>query len=109
MKEIMLRLQYVGDTKIPVEAECLTPDELAGKSAGEIAALRVQHGNAALALGEFFRIEGDAADRDIVIEGDCSRVKWIGAGMTSGRIAIHGNAGMHLGSEMRGGEIVVHG
>jgi formylmethanofuran dehydrogenase subunit C len=69
----------------------------------------VQHGNAAVPLGEFFTVEGDAGDRDIVIEGDCSRVKWLGAGMATGRITIQGNAGMHLGAEMTGGEIEVQG
>src|SRR4051794_28194073 len=105
----MLHLRYHGSTTIPVEAECIAPDQLAGKTAAEVAALPVQHGNAPAALGDFFRVEGDAGDREVVIEGDCGRVKWIGAGMTGGRITVHGNVGMHLGSEMRGGEIRVHG
>jgi formylmethanofuran dehydrogenase subunit C len=105
----MLRLTYKGSTTIPVEAECLTPDQLAGKSVSEIAALKVQHGNREEALGEFFSVAGDAGDRDIVVEGDCTRVKWIGAGMAGGRLTIHGHAGMHLGAELRGGEINVHG
>jgi formylmethanofuran dehydrogenase subunit C len=104
----MLRLTYRGTTTVPVEAECLTPDHLAGKSAAEVAALPVQHGNAPAPLGEFFRVEGDA-DGDILIEGDCARVKWVGAGMTTGRITVRGNVGMHLGAEMRGGEIHAHG
>jgi formylmethanofuran dehydrogenase subunit C len=105
----MLTLRYHGQTTIPVEAECLRPDTLAGKSLAEIAALQVQHGNAPAALGEFFKIDGDAGDLHLVIDGDCGRVKLIGTGMTSGRIDIHGDAGMHLGSEMKGGEIHVHG
>jgi formylmethanofuran dehydrogenase subunit C len=105
----MLHLKYKSVTTIPVEAECITPDNLAGKSSAEIAALPVQHGNTAVPLGEFFAVEGDASDRQVLIEGDCSRVKWLGAGMASGRITIQGNAGMHLGAEMTGGEIEVHG
>lgn len=105
----MLLLKYHSTTTIPVEAECLTPDRLAGKSAAEIAALPVQHGNQQVPLAEFFAVEGDAGDQEIVIEGDCSRVKWIGAGMTAGRITVRGDAGMHLGAEMRGGEIRVYG
>jgi len=105
----MLVLRYQGTTTIPVEAECITPDNLAGKSVTEIATLPAQHGNAQAPLGEFFHVEGDASDCEIAIEGDCSRVKWIGASMTTGRITIHGNVGMHLGSEMKGGEIHVHG
>lgn len=105
----MLRLRYRGTSAVPVEAERLTPDHLTGKSAAEIAALPVQFGNAPAPLGDFFSVEGDAGDRELVIEGDCGRVKRIGAGMTCGRIAIHGDVGMHLGAEMRGGEIHVHG
>jgi formylmethanofuran dehydrogenase subunit C len=105
----MLRLHYKSTTTIPVEAECLTPDNLAGKTVAEIAALPVQHGNVQVPLGEFFAVEGDPGDRELVIEGDCSRVKWIGSDMTTGRITVHGNVGMHLGAEMRGGEIHVHG
>src|SRR5437879_5404101 len=105
----MLRLQYTSSTTIPVEAEAITPDHLAGKSVAEIAALPVQHGNAPAPLGEFFRIEGDAGDREVVIEGDCTRVKLLGAGMGRGRLTVHGNVGMHLGAEMTGGEIHVHG
>jgi formylmethanofuran dehydrogenase subunit C len=105
----MLRLTYRGATPIPVEAECLTPDQLAGKSTGDILALPVQHGNAQVPLGEFFSAEGDAGDRELLIEGDCGRVKLSGAGMRTGRVTVRGDAGMHLGAEMAGGEIHVHG
>src|SRR6516165_7162288 len=105
----MLRLQYFSTTTIPVEAEVITPDHLAGKSAAEIAALPLQHGNTQVPLGEFFHVQGNAGDGAIVIEGDCSRVKWIGSEMTRGSITLEGNAGMHLGAEMRGGEIQVRG
>jgi formylmethanofuran dehydrogenase subunit C len=105
----MLHLRYHGTTTVPVEAECITPNNLADKSIAEIAALPVQHGNAPAPLGEFFQVSGDAGDQDIVLEGDCSRVKWVGAEMTSGRLTVRGNIGMHLGAEMRGGEVQVHG
>lgn len=105
----MLRLRYHGTSPIPVEAECLTPDTLAERDAAAVARLAVQHGNAAAEVGDFFHVEGSAADGEVEIEGDCSRVKWIGAGMTRGRIIVRGSAGMHLGAEMQGGEIQVHG
>jgi formylmethanofuran dehydrogenase subunit C len=105
----MLTLRYHSSTTIPVEAECLTPDNLAGKSLTEITVLPVQYGNAPAPLGEFFAVSGDAADRDIVLEGDCSRVKWIGAAMTSGRVTVRGDIGMHAGSEMSGGELHILG
>src|SRR5258708_4361554 len=52
----MLRLRYHGTTTIPVEAECITPDNLAGKTPAEISALPVQHGNAPAPLGQFFSV-----------------------------------------------------
>ena len=105
----MLHLKYHSTTTVPVEAECITPDLLMGKSLAEIVALPVQHGNAPGPLGDFFTVSGDSADGEIQIEGECSRVKLVGAEMTRGRITIAGNIGMHLGAEMRGGSIRVHG
>ena len=105
----MLTLNYRDTSTIPIEAEVISPDLLASKSPAEIARLPVHHGNALVPLAEFFHVEGDAADQLITVAGDCSRVKRIGAGMKSGRITIHGNAGMHLGADMTGGDIVVHG
>lgn len=105
----MLTLTYVGATTIPLEAEAIRPDQLAGKSNAEIERLPVQHGNASVPLGEFFRVAGDANDDDVLVEGACSRVKWMGAGMTRGRLTVRGPAGMHTGAEMEGGELVIHG
>ena len=105
----MLRLTYHSTTTIPVEAEVVTPDRLAGKTAAEVAGLPVQHGNAPACLGDFFHVSGDAGDGEVVVEGDCGRVKWLGAGMRAGKLTVRGNAGMHLGAEMAGGTIEVHG
>lgn len=105
----MLRLVLKTATSIAVEADCIVPEQLAGKSPVEIAALPVQYGNAQAPLGDFFYVEGDAGDQSIVIEGDCSRVKRIGAGMAAGRILVEGNVGMHAGAQMRGGTLEVTG
>ena len=105
----MLRLLWKRSTTVPVEAECITPDNLTGKSSAEIERLLVQHGNRSEPLAEFFRVEGDAGDGEILLEGEMDRVKWVGAGMTRGLIRIQGSIGMHLGSEMSGGRIHVSG
>lgn len=97
------------DDTIPVEAEVLRPDILAGKSSGDISRMSVYHGNRACLLGDCFRLKGDASDEHLVLEGDFSRVKHIGQNMASGLITIRGHAGMHLGAEMRGGTIEVDG
>ena len=113
---------------IPIETDGIKPDHLATLSPSEIAALPVRHGNRMEKLGDFFHVEGDPSDLEIHIEGDCSRVTRLGAGMTggaltidgaagpyagaelrNGRIEIRGDAGDWLGAEMRGGQIHVHG
>lgn len=95
-------------TGIPLEAESITPDVFVERGQAEIEALPVAWGNETHRLGDFFRVEGERSD-EIVIEGSIGRVKWVGAGMTRGRIIVHGDVGMHAGSYMRGGEILIDG
>jgi len=98
---------------IGLEAECISPDKFAGRDMKEIEKMEVYAGNQVESLGRYFDIAGEEAEKPeelkIVIEGDCSRVKRIGQGMTAGEIIIKGNAGMHLGSRMQGGKILVEG
>jgi formylmethanofuran dehydrogenase subunit C len=92
---------------VPLEAEVLCPDRLAGASREEIEALPVWHGNERTRVGEFFSVSG--AGDDVRLEGDLSRVKFVGAGMTAGRLTVAGDVGMHAGAGMRGGELHVEG
>jgi formylmethanofuran dehydrogenase subunit C len=93
---------------VPLEAETITPDAFLNRPVSDIERLPVVHGNAEARLGDFFSVSG-MADESIRLEGDLTRVKYIGKGMTFGRIDVHGDAGMHLAAEMRNGAIVVHG
>jgi len=104
----MITLTLKEQPAVPLEAEVLSPDRFAGLRHDEVRALPVYHGKRRLRLDDFFDIEGDCSD-DVQIRGDLSRVKWIGRGMTRGRIRITGNAGMHLGAHMKGGIIEVSG
>jgi formylmethanofuran dehydrogenase subunit C len=93
---------------VPLEAENLSPDVTAGISNEEIRALPVHLGRRQRRVDDFFVVEGEASD-ELEIRGDAGRVKWIGRGMTRGRVTIHGHAGMHLGAYMKGGTIDVSG
>ncbi len=104
----MIRLKTKLQPQAPLEAEAISPDNFRSKSAAEIAGMGVMHGNEQASLGDFFSVEGEGSE-EIVLDGDFSRVKSIGAGMTLGRITIQGVAGMHLGAGMRGGEIETFG
>ena len=92
----------------PLEVEALSPDVISGLAHAEILDLPAFLGNRQRRLGDFFEVEGERS-ASLELHGDLGQVKWIGHGMTQGDIAIHGNAGMHLGAAMSGGTITVHG
>lgn len=99
--------------KVPIEAECITPDVFAGRSVEEIGKLKVWEGNRERSLRELFNVEGESTTKpeEVLIEifGDVSKVRRIGAQMSAGEIVVHGNVGFHLGEEMAGGKILVDG
>lgn len=105
----MLQLKLRATLSVPLEAECIRPDVLCHLAVPEICRQPVLYGNREEKLGEFFEVWGNGGDGEVRLEGDLSRVKWLGAGMTNGRLVVHGSAGMHLGSQMRGGSIEVFG
>src|ERR687886_1997347 len=102
-----LTLTLRREPVVPLEAEVLCPDRLAGARRQEIEALPVWHGNERTRVGEFFAVSGGGDD--VRLEGDLSRVKLVGAGMTGGRLTVAGDVGMHAGAGMRGGELHVEG
>lgn len=105
-----LVLQLKRQTSIPLEVDSIRMEVVRSQSIDEIRATPIHFGNKSPSLSEFFEVSGSAAeDSEIVWEGDCSKVKLIGAGLTEGRVVVRGNVGMHCGAEMRGGELVIHG
>jgi formylmethanofuran dehydrogenase subunit C len=93
---------------VPLEAEVLSPDTMATLSHDAIRALPVYLGKKQCRLDDFFTVEGEASEQ-IEIRGELKKVRWIGRGMSRGRIIIVGNVGMHLGAHMKGGTIEVSG
>lgn len=104
----MVSLTLKQQPHVPLEAEAICPDRIAGLTPDALRALPVYLGKRQCRLDQFFDIQGEPGE-DIELHGDLARVKWIGRDMTRGRIAIKGNAGMHLGSGMKGGTIEVTG
>jgi formylmethanofuran dehydrogenase subunit C len=104
----MITLTLKERTAVPLEAEALSPDVTANLSHDAVRALPVLLGKHPYRVDDFFEVQGQASD-ELEIHGDAGNVKWIGRGMTRGRIAIRGNAGMHLGAYMKGGAIEVSG
>jgi len=108
----MITLTAKQTFKVPIEAECISPNAFAEKSLVEICALPVWEGNRKRILSELFKIEQKqktSKNSTIRISGDVGKVRRIGTRMSSGEIVIKGDAGMHLGEEMNGGTISVTG
>ena len=105
----MLYLALHAPPTWPLELDGILPEKLASLTVDEIARRRVLHGNRSEDLGTFFAVTGNAMSGEMLIRGDCSRVKRIGAGMTAGRIVVEGDVGFHAGAEMQGGELCIQG
>src|SRR5439155_10451738 len=99
----MLTLTLKERPHVPLEAEAISPDVVAGLKPDEVRALPVFLGKRRHRLDEFFDVDGDGDELEV--RGDAGRVKWIGRGMTRGHIRVVGNTGMHLGAYMKGGAI----
>lgn len=93
-------------SSIPLEVDSIRLENARESSADDIARTPIQRGNRQVPFGEFFNVSGSASDNTMVWEGDCSKVKLIGAELSDGTIRVTGDAGMHLGAEMTGGEII---
>ena len=101
-------LELTTAPEVPIEAECLSPAKIKGLSQSGIEHLVMMHGNRKVRVGDFFRVTGNGQN-SLRLEGDLSRVKYIGAGMKEGEVRVNGSAGMHLGAGMSGGVIRVSG
>ena len=97
-------------TSIPLEVDSLRLEVMRTQTPDDVRRTKIYRGNREPECGEFFDVSGSAADDNTVVwEGDCGKVKLIGAHLSSGQVLVDGHAGMHLGAEMRGGEITVRG
>jgi formylmethanofuran dehydrogenase subunit C len=104
----MITLTLKDQPNVPLEAENLCPDVIAPLTRDAVRALPIFLGKRQVRVDDFFEVEGEASDQ-LELRGDLAKVKWIGRGMTRGRITVAGNAGMHLGAYMKGGTIEVTG
>jgi len=102
--------------KVPelyLECENVNPDSFAGKTAEQIAQLSGYQGKEISTLGEYFTITGGAGDTaaetKIVINGDCTKMKYIGAKMSAGEVIVNSSTDMYTGSWMTGGKLLVKG
>jgi formylmethanofuran dehydrogenase subunit C len=111
METVTLTIKNQPD--LYLEADNITPDAFAGKKAEAIADLHVYVGREQYRLGDFFEVSGNAGatpeETKVVVNGDLSRVKYIGMKMTGGEVVVNGNADMYVGAWMQGGKLTVNG
>ena len=70
------------ETTLPIDVQGVTPKRIQGLTVKEIAKITVWHGRNLRALGELFKLTGDADDsQTIVWDGQLSSVHSIGAGV----------------------------
>lgn len=91
-----------------VDVSPLTPDNLAGKSLQDIAAIELQTGNRRLRADEIFAITGSDTSA-IEFKQASAKLDYIGKGNASGTITVEGDAGAYLGLQLKGGVITVSG
>ncbi len=96
-----------------LEADNVTPDAFAGKTAAQIGELSVHEGNTTSPLGKYFEVSGNAgataADTKVVVKGDVKKVKYLGMKMSAGEMVIEGSTDLYVGAWMTGGKLLVKG
>lgn len=106
----MLELTLRGHSTIPINFTGITPGDLLNFSTDELARSKILHGNRLVEIGELFIVKSiKGTEPGLVLEGDCSCVHSIGAGLTSGTMIVNGHAGRHAGAGMTGGSLRING
>jgi len=112
---VEITLEQTRKPEVPIFAETITSDKLAGKNAEEIMELGLLEGNRPTKVSELFKVgvKGEPSESveetTVTITGDTSKFRYIGKGMSGGKIVINGNVGFYLGQQMKGGSITVTG
>ncbi len=112
MKTITLNQKKTSP--ISLEFDELIPDEVYTWEKADFEKYEVPIGNSRFPLTDYFdiEVEGEAespAEVNMIIDGDASRIKYIGSKMGAGEILVKGDADLHCGAEMTGGKITVEG
>lgn len=103
------RLAPSGSVPLAIDFSGITPDRLAGRSAGEIARLPIVADERPCLIGDVCAVQGTADDGRIECRGDFSRVHWLAAGMQWGEVVVSGAVGRHAGEGMTGGRLRIGG
>jgi formylmethanofuran dehydrogenase subunit C len=91
-----------------VDMSPLVCHKLQGLALDDIKAIALQYGRNTIPAGELFNIKGSDT-QNIVIEGSFNKLDFIGKGLESGTLAVHGDVGAYAGQQMRSGTLKING
>lgn len=94
---------------LSIDLTGVVPHATRGLDRAAIARLAIRADGRPARVGDLFEVAGDPTDETIECRGDCSRIHFLGAGMTSGRIVVTGDVGRHAGAGMTGGTLAIGG
>lgn len=103
-----LRLALKVPLPAPADFTALTAAGWDTADAGTMAARTVRVERDTVPVGELFSIGGSAGP-ELVLTGDLSFARGVGAGLTAGRLLVEGNVGDDAGLAMAGGLLTVRG
>jgi formylmethanofuran dehydrogenase subunit C len=86
----------------------LTPQNLVGKTAAEIAGTELGTTRARVTVGDVFRIREGDSDA-VLFEGGSARFDRVGMNLSGGLIRVEGEVGVQAGRLMSGGQLRIHG
>lgn len=95
--------------KLPLDVRRLVPDGISDLTHEQIGDLLIGCGNRTAKVSQWFDVEGDSDQQEVVFKGSLENVHSIGHSMTSGSITVSGSVGRHVGASMSGGTLVVRG
>ena len=110
----MSALTFTLKAKLNFKLNCskLTPNNLAGLSIEKIAKLTFGNSKNSPQVADYFDISGNDTNHIVFKNSqnnDMTKLDFIGANMSQGKITICGDAGDRLGDKMRRGVILVEG
>jgi formylmethanofuran dehydrogenase subunit C len=91
-----------------LDLSLLVPQNLAGKTVGEIERIELGTTRVRATVGDVFRVrDGDPAE--VLIEGGGERLDRVGRGLAGGAIRVDGDVGVEAGRQMSGGRLTICG
>ena len=99
------------DRPFGIDLRGILPERLEGLTPDAVAALPIAYGHRGCALGELYEVRPHASAQPGLLEiHSLGRgPDYVGAGLASGTIRVHGNVGDRAGEQMAGGELRIHG